>query len=237
MGERMRVGLRTAVGPRERRLEALLKERGLATGDAGLAGIVEDAQLLGSLELAGVTATWDEVRDSRSTGAGPKQVLALRRAQVAVRRDAALSLSAIRSWHAALEGPAGFRREQRERPGAPPAPPPLIENRLALLETWLGSRSGEDLRPEQAAALALARVVEVLPFDEANGRVSRLAASHVMVRGGRRPPILVAGDGPRLLEALQAAFRLETGPLSGLLDEASDRAVDVMIQALEQGQA
>ena len=59
-----------------------------------------------------------------------------------------------------------------------------------------------DLTPDQAAAVALARLVEILPFDDANGRVSRLAASHLMVRGGMRPPILVAGDAPRLRAAL-----------------------------------
>jgi hypothetical protein len=229
------VSLRAATGPRERRLAALLEKRGLTAEDSGLAGIVRDAQLLGSLELAGVRSTWEEVRASRSTGRGPEPVLALRRAQEAVDRQAPLTLSAIRSWHGALAGPVGFRRDERAREGAPPAPPALIESRLALLETWLASRSGEELRPEQAAALALARLVEVLPFDDANGRVSRLAASHLLVRGGARPPILVAGDGPRLVEAIQAAIRLETASLCSLLEEASGRALDVMIQALEKG--
>jgi hypothetical protein len=58
-----------------------------------------------------------------------------------------------------------------------------------------------------------------------------------MVGGGRRPPILVAGDGPRLVACVQAAFRLDTEPLVSLLDEASDRALDVMIQTLERGEA
>ena len=75
---------------------------------------------------------------------------------------------------------------------------------------------------------------EILPFAEANGRVSRLAASHVMVRGGMRPPILVAGDAPRLRDAVESAFRLETGPLVDLVREASGRALDVKIQALER---
>ena len=82
----------------------------------------------------------------------------------------------------------------------------------------------------------MARIVEVLPFHDGNGRVARLAASHLLVRRGRRPPILVAGDGPRLVEALQAAFRLETEALATLLAEASERALDVMIQALERGE-
>jgi len=237
MVEEMR-GLRprTASGVRERRLATLLEERRRAADNAGLKAVVEDAQLLGSLELAGFVFDWAAVRDSRVTGVGPEAILALRRARAAVEPRAPLTVAALRSWHAALMGPLGLRRESRERDGAPPAPPELIESRVALLETWLGARSGQDLRPEQAAALALARIVEVLPFEDANGRVARLAASHLMERGGRRPPILVSADRPRLVDALQAAFRLETEALATLLDEASDRALDVMIQALERGE-
>jgi hypothetical protein len=197
---------------------------------------VDDAQLLGSLELAGYRVAWPDVRRSHETGEGPEAILALRRARAAVDPQAPVSVSAIRAWHGALAGPVGFRNAKRQREGVPPAPPELIESRIGLLESWLASRSAQDLRPEQAASLAMARIVEVLPFDDGNGRVARLAASHIMVRGGRRPPILVAADGPRLVDALQAAFRLETAPLGTLLDEASDRALDVMIQALEKGE-
>jgi hypothetical protein len=233
------VDLRTVPRPsaalRERRLAALLAERGREAGVPDLGELVEDAQILGSLELAGIEASWDEVRASRASGRGPASVLAIRRARAAVDPRAPLSVHAIRAWHGGLFGPVGFRRDARER--TPSAPPALVESRLALLESWLESESARDLKPEGAASLALARIVEILPFDDGNGRVSRLAASHVMVRGGRRPPILVAGDGPRLVACLQSAFRLETEPLASLLAEASDRALDVMIQALETGKA
>lgn len=217
---------------KKRRLATLLEEHGLRADDAGLAGLVEDAQLLGSLELAGFRFTWDEVRASRATGEGPREVVALRSARGAVPRDAPLSVAALRAWHEALAGPVGFRREERRREGAPPAPAALIEERLATLADWIEVAGARDLKPDQAAAVALARVVEILPFDDGNGRVSRLAASHVMVRGGMRPPILVSGDAPRLREALEGAFRLETEPLVSLLVEASGRALDVMIQSL-----
>jgi len=227
---------RTATGVRERRLAAVLHERGLNPGDPALQAVVEDAQLLGSLDLAGFAFGWDEVRASRFSGSGPDALLALRRAQGTVTPKSPLRVASLLAWHGALAGPVGFRQAPRGRDGAPPAPPELIESRLVLLETWLGSRSGEDLRPEQAAALAMARIVEVLPFEDGNGRVARLAASHLMAGGGRRAPILVAGDGPRLIAALRAAFRLDTEPLGTLLEEASDRAVDVMTQALEKGE-
>ena len=227
---------RPASGPQERRLASLLEARARASDETALRAVVEDAQLLGSLELAGCRVAWPEVRRSRETGGGPEAVVALRRAKATVDPQAPLTVAAIRAWHVALAGPMGFRRGERPREGLPPAPPQLIESRIGLLETWLASRSGGELRPEQAAALAMARIVEVLPFDDGNGRVARLAASHLMVRGGRRPPILVAADGPRLVAALQAAFRLETAALATLLDEASARALDVMIQALERGE-
>lgn len=224
--------LQTSTALRERRLAALLEEKDLRPDDPGLAGVVEDAQLLGSLELAGLRFTWDEMRSSRASGEGPAEILALRRARAAVAADAPLTVAAVRAWHEALAGPVGFRRGGRERDGTPPAPAEFVESRLATLEEWLETAGSRDLKPDQAAAVALARLVEILPFDDANGRVSRLAASHLMVRGGMRPPILAAGDAARLRASLEAAFRLETEPLVALLIEASGRAADVMIQSL-----
>ncbi len=224
------------VGAKEKRLAALLAEKGREAGNPVLAQVVEDAQLLGSLELAGFRSTWPEVRSSRASGEGPDEIRALRHAVQVVPRDAPLSVGAIRAWHAVLAGPVGFRRVARERDDAPTAPPELIEGRLATLEEWLDSAGIRDLKPEQTAGLAYARIVEIMPFDDANGRVARLAASHVMVAGGRHPPILVGADGPYLLAVLRAAFRLDTEPLVSLLVEASSRALDVMIQAVERGE-
>jgi hypothetical protein len=228
----MSLRLEPSSAVKERRLAALLEARGLRPDDPGLREIVEDAQLLGSLELAGLRFSWDDVRSSRATGEGPTVILALRRARAAVPEAAPFSVAAIRAWHEALAGPVGLRRSARERDGVPPAPAGLVEGRLTTLAEWLEVAGPRDLAPDQAAAVALARLVEILPFDDANGRVSRLAASHVMVRGGMRPPVLVAGDAPRLRAALESAFRLETEPLVALLAEASGRALDVMIQTL-----
>jgi hypothetical protein len=131
-------------------------------------------------------------------------------------------------------GHSGYGRTDRARADAPPpAPPSLIAGRLVILEQWLSSSSGQELKPVQQGALALARVVEILPFEDGNGRVSRLAASHLMTRAGLRPPILVGGDAPRLRDCLRAAFRLQTEPLGALLAEASERCLDVMIRTLE----
>jgi ABC-type molybdate transport system ATPase subunit len=64
--------------------------------------------------------------------------------------------------------------------------------------------------------------------------VARLAASHLLVRAGGRPPVLVGGDAQRLRQAIGQAMSLVTEPLATLLDEASERALDIMIQTLQR---
>jgi Fic/DOC family protein len=227
-------GLRLAPSAslKEKRLQALLQGRD--PSEPALREAIEDAQILGSLELAGVAATWEEVQaDRRAPIPGP--VSALRRARSVTPPQAALDRRALGAWHAALfpEG-AGWRQGVRRRDGTEPAPPETIPGRIAILEEWMGSEGAQGLKPVQQAALVLARVVEILPFEDGNGRVARLGASHLMVRGGLRPPILVGGDARRLVACLQAAFRFDTEPLCALLTEASERCLDVMIQTLER---
>jgi hypothetical protein len=178
------------------------------------------AQARGSLELAGLA---DDV----------SALAKLRQAQGAVDGAAPLGLKALAHWHASVtEFPSLFRATERTRDaGPPPAPPAFVESRLRTLEHWLSVDSARELKPAQAGALALARIVEVLPWDDGNGRVARLAASHLMVRAGARPPVLIGADAERLEQALLAAFALQTEPLVRLLDEASERALDVMLAA------
>jgi hypothetical protein len=213
----MRIAPSTAL--KERRL----RERAGDGFDAlpALREAVLAAQASGSLELAGL--------------ADDAAALAkLRHAQAAVDPAANLGLKALAHWHAAVtEFPSLFRTTERTRDdGPPPAPPAFVESRLRTLEHWLSVESARELKPAQAGALALARIVEVLPWDDGNGRVARLAASHVMVGAGARPPILIGVDAERLGNALRAAFALQTEPLVRLLDEASERALDVMLAAL-----
>ena len=209
---------------RERRLERLLAERGVPKDDPRLATLVEDALLVGSLELAGVTVSWEAARAARGTPAEPQELAALRRGRAAVAREAPVTSAALRTWHEALGGPVGYRDGDE-----------LIESRLAELALWLAAEGGAARGPAARAGLALARIVEIRPFALANGRVARLAASQLMEQAGLGPPIRVKGDAPRLRAARDAAFRLETGPLVELIDEASGRALEVTMQALERG--
>jgi hypothetical protein len=208
----------------EKRLRARLGER--REQDVPLLReAVEEAQVAGSRALAGRS---DSAEDARR----------LRAALHAVAPAQPVTAEALRAWSAALTGlPAAWRSSERVREGGPePAPVAFIESRVRVLEQWLVEPSGRELAPAQLAALALVRVHEILPFEEGNGLVARLAASHLMVRGGARAPVLAGEDRARLDAALAAAYRLDTEPLCRLLDEGSARALEVMVRALEDAE-
>jgi len=229
------VRLSTSRARKEERLSALMADG--VFSEPELEHAVEDAQILGSLELAGCPVTPEELeRVRQGEAAGPAADLL--RALRAVSLESPFSVAALEAWQEAVTGSARLRSEPSSRADAPPpSPPAFIAERLAGLEHWLHSGSVRELAAEAAGALVLARLVEILPFDDANGRVSRLAASHVMRRAGARPPVLVGGDGPRLVASLKAAFQLDTEPLARLLEEASERSLDVMLRRLEGGPA
>ncbi len=225
--------LQPSAASKERRLTAALCERP-DVDQAALQAAVEDAQDLGSLQLAGFDFSWADVQAARRGEPAPAPISALRRARSAVAARATFSVDALRAWHVvALGAPSAWRTGPRPRRGGPPtAPAEFIAARLELLASWLQADSAGELGAAQLGALALARLCEIAPFDDGNGRVARLAASHLMVRAGARPPILVAGDRARLEATLQAAFKLHTEPLAALLEEASERPLDVMLQTL-----
>ena len=216
---------------KEKRLAALLEGRDPA--GLGLDEAVRDAQVAGSLELAGEPASVDDVRAARQGRAPSSAAARLLAATRAVEAGSPLTVDGLVVWHRALGLEAGYRTSARSREtGPPPAPPEFIESRLRILQEWLGVESSRELKPAQGGALVMARILEILPFERGNGRVARLAASHVMVRAGARPPILAGADAPRLEACLGAAFQLATEPLTALLEEASERALDVMIGVL-----
>jgi len=226
--------LAPSAAAKEKRLSVLLGGRDPA--GLGLIAAVRDAQVAGSLELAGEAVTLDEVRAARKAEASSSAAARLLRAADAVEPGSRLTVDALTAWHRALGLEPGYRASERSREqGPPPSPPEFIASRLAILQDWLGVESSRELKPAQAGALAMARIVEILPFERGNGRVARLAASHLMVRAGARPPVLIGADAPRIEACLRAAFQLATEPLTSLLEEASERALDVMIGVLAEG--
>ena len=232
LGNEIRLRLAASAASKERRLASLLGGR---APEAAMGEAVREAQVVGSLGLSGIAVTVEDVRAGVTGSEVAPAVSGLLRAMAAVDAKAPLTVDALAAWHRAATGTSGFRMTDAERPGGmPPAPPEFIAGRLAIFEQWMNAPSAAELTASQQGALALARVVEVKPFEDGNGRVSRLAASHLMVKAGSRPPILNPADAPRLEKALQAAFQLHTEPLAALLEEAAERALDLLIREAER---
>ena len=214
----LRLGASAAL--KEKRLAALVEGR--EADVAAAQDAVRRAQAAGSLELSGIEPATEEIGR-------------LLRARDAVDPGAPFTVDALLAWHRAATGSsAGLRRGPKSRDGGPPpAPPEFVAMRVQNLQEWLGVESSAALKPSQRGALLLARIVEILPFDDGNGRVARLAAAHAMEAAGSRPPILTGDDRARLVQSLQAAFQLQTEPLASLLDESAERALDVMIRTVQ----
>ena len=157
MGDTRLLRLTPSATLKEKRLADLLLQRGAADAERA----VEDAQVAGSLELAAATEPADREGLRRALRISPGERFAV---------------AALIEWHAEITGGSdGLRTGPAERPqGPPPCPPEFIRARLEGLEVWLGSESATELTAGQRGALVLARLIEILPFGDANGRVAAL---------------------------------------------------------------
>ncbi|HET8647234.1 MAG TPA: Fic family protein, partial [Vicinamibacteria bacterium] len=173
MSEERPLRIATSAAVRERRLASLLAGRD--AHDPRWRWAAQDAQVAGSLALSGIDVTAAEVAAARSGAPAPPAVQALLRALAAVEPASPLSVEALCRWQAVVTGgPGALRTGELERAGGPPpSPARFVEARLRMLEKWLAEESGRELKPAQQGALAMARVVEILPFPQGNGRVAR----------------------------------------------------------------
>jgi hypothetical protein len=135
---------------KEKRLATLLGGR--SEQDPALRQAVEDAQVAGSLCLAGFQASPSDVQAARAPAGAPGPVRGLLAALAAVPRDAAFSIGALTAWHRAALGGAGrLRTTERARDdGPPPAPPAFVASRLEILQQWLEVESSRELHAVQA---------------------------------------------------------------------------------------
>src|SRR5262249_1323480 len=102
------IRLTASASLKEKRLQGLLEGR--SPVEPRLSEAVEDAQILGSLELAGLSATLPELEAARQGGEAPAAVVRLLKALRAVDARAPFGVAALRSWSAAVSGGAGSWR-------------------------------------------------------------------------------------------------------------------------------
>ena len=103
------------------------------------------------------------------------------------------------------------------RPPSWPQVPLLIADWIADVQP-LGP--GGRWRQPEALARMHARLEQIHPFLDGNGRAGRLTLNLLLIRLGYPPAIIYKGDRARYLAALQRADQGDDGPLGELLARA-----------------
>lgn len=125
-------------------------------------------------------------------------------------------------------GPSPFRLEQIEPQfsGAGLSPPQTIAVRFDDLLEWISGGSGRDLETAPRAALFFARFLEISPFSRANFRAAHLLLTFFAL-ADRQPPIwFEAADAAGIRSEVSRAFRFDTAPLTGRIEQALRRSLD-----------
>ncbi len=86
----------------------------------------------------------------------------------------------------------------------------------------------------ELAALALHRLAYIHPFEDGNGRMSRLLANLVLLRKRYPPVIILNADRRRYLNYLAKADGGDYVPLANFFAQYVIKHLDMMLRALEQ---
>ena len=99
--------------------------------------------------------------------------------------------------------------------------PDSVENALE----WFRAESFQQMHEVEKAALVLAKLVDIHPFEEASGKTIRLFSNFHLLKAGYPPAIISASKSNEYTLALQSALRFHTQPIIDLLTEAMHQAL------------
>lgn len=97
----------------------------------------------------------------------------------------------------------------------------VVDNALG----WFQSESFGQMHEVEKSALMLIKLMDVQPFEEANGRTSRLFSNFFLLKAGYPPAIIPASQANPYSLALQRSLAFDTQPIIDLLAEGTDRSL------------
>ena len=106
-------------------------------------------------------------------------------------------------------------------PTDPDLVPPVVDNALS----WFQSDSFAAMHEVEKSALMLIKLVDVQPFDEANGRTLRLFSNFFLLKADYPPAIIPASQADQYAVAIQRSLGFDTQPIIDLIAEATDRGL------------
>ncbi len=91
-----------------------------------------------------------------------------------------------------------------------------------LMEWYRSEEEKKQLHPLQLAALFHYKFVRIHPFDDGNGRISRLLMNYVLLRNNLPPVIIKSSDKKNYLQALHLA---DTGNVNAFIDYIAEQLI------------
>ena len=110
---------------------------------------------------------------------------------------------------------------QGHEPIEPELISPIVENALG----WFQSESFAQMHEVEKSALMLIKLLDVQPFDEANGSTLRLFSSFFLLKAGYPPAIIRASQAGEYALAIQSSLRFDTQPIIDLIADATDQGL------------
>ncbi len=198
-----------------------------------------------------------EIAGSTLKGLLEDQEAALEMMFAHVREERPLVGSAIKEWHLLLtrhqESAAGIdpfgnrieiplrKGQYKLRPNNPRrqdgfvheyCPPEQVQTEMDRFLAFHAGHAGLDLAPELEAAWLHHEFVRIHPFQDGNGRISRLLMAYAYAKAGEFPPVIPAERKDDYIDALIAADEGDFPTLVGYLgDLAAQRSNAAAVRA------
>ncbi|XP_022184729.2 protein adenylyltransferase Fic [Nilaparvata lugens] len=124
-----------------------------------------------------------------------------------------------------------FRRTQVFVGGHVPPRPQRISPLMAEFADWLNSAAALRLHPVRYAALAHYKLVHIHPFNDGNGRTSRLLMNMILMQAGFPPVIIMKQDRQRYYRVLELANGGDVRPFMRFIAECTEKTLDLFLWA------
>jgi excisionase family DNA binding protein len=133
-----------------------------------------------------------------------------------------------------LENAGNYRNCQVYIEGSDHLPSPACEisELMKQLLSWLSSNP-EELRPIELAAVFHYKLVSIHPFDDGNGRVSRLLTNLLLINKGYTLTVIKKVDRKKYYSALQEADNGNLKPFVNFIARCVEQSLDLYLNAVE----
>lgn len=130
---------------------------------------------------------------------------------------------------------SGMYRETQVYVGShtPPAPQDIAYLMEEFVE-WLNSEEALNMHPVRYAALAHYKLVDIHPFEDGNGRTSRLLMNLILIRAGYPPVIILKEHRQQYYDYLKIANKGDVRPFVRFIAQCTEQVLDLYLWGVQK---